>query len=55
MTAGPVPGTGATGRQGGTVLRHLLKAAARSPPFKVALGDLIATENPLVLENLPPQ
>ena len=25
------------------------------PLDKVALGDLIATENPLVLENLPPQ
>jgi hypothetical protein len=26
------------------------------PPLdKVALGELIATENPLVLENLPPQ
>jgi hypothetical protein len=25
------------------------------PLDKVALGDLIATENPLVLETLPPQ
>jgi hypothetical protein len=33
MTAGPVLDTGGTARQGGTVLRHLLEAAARSPPF----------------------
>src|SRR6266851_1909868 len=33
MTPGPASGTGATGRQSGTVLRHLLEAAARSPPF----------------------
>jgi uncharacterized protein YbjT (DUF2867 family) len=33
MTAGPVLVTGAAGRQGGTVLRHLLEAAARSPAF----------------------
>jgi hypothetical protein len=33
MTTGATAGTGATGRQTGTVLRHLLEAAARSPPF----------------------
>jgi phenylpyruvate tautomerase PptA (4-oxalocrotonate tautomerase family) len=33
LTTGPAPGTGATGRQGGAVLRHLLEAAARAPPF----------------------
>jgi hypothetical protein len=33
MTAGPVRVTSATGRRSGTVLRHPLEAAARSPPF----------------------
>ena len=31
MTPGLAPGTGATGRQGGTALRDLLEAAALSP------------------------
>ena len=33
MTAGPSRVTSAAGRQNGTVLRRLLRAAARSPPF----------------------
>jgi hypothetical protein len=33
MTADPSRVTSAAGRQNGTVLRHLLQAAARSPPF----------------------
>jgi hypothetical protein len=33
MTVGLAPVTGTTGRQSGTVLRHLLEATARPPPF----------------------